>query len=298
MFHKALLATLPYVPRPLMRRLADRYIAGETLEQALARLETLRRRGFPGVLDVLGEFARDQAEARAACESYLGAAEALTAAGLDAYVSIKPTHFGLKLSESLCAELYARVARRCRELGLLMRVEMEDHPTTDGTLRVFEGLRREFDNVGIVLQSRLLRTPADIAALAPGPLDVRMVKGVYLEPASIAHTAPEPIREAYLACTDALLSRGARVCLATHDEGLANRLASLLREHGVGTDRYEFQVLLGVVEPLWDRLRAAGHPVRVYVPYGPEWRAYSLRRMQKNPELFRAVVRNALRLGN
>ena len=292
MFHKALLSTLPFVPRPIMRRLADRYIAGETLEEALGRLRGLRELGYPGVFDVLGEYADDEAAARAARDAYLVGAEAIRREGLDAYVSIKPTHFGLKLGEKLCFELYASVARRCTELGLDMRVEMEDHPTTDATLRVFERLRKEFQNVGIVLQSRLFRTPADIDALAEGPLDVRMVKGVYLEPASIAHTEPEPIRQAYLECTEQLLRRGARVALATHDEPMTVRLAELLRELGVGPERYEFQVLMGVAAPLWERLHAAGHPVRVYVPFGPEWRAYSLRRMQKNPELFKAVVRN------
>lgn len=296
MLHKALLLTLPYVPRPLMRRLADRYIAGETLEQALVRLRGLGERGYPGILDVLGEYAHDAREAEAACRAYLSAAEALRREELDAYVSVKPTHFGLSLSEDLCLELYTRLAKRCGELGLFLRVEMEDHPTTDGTLRVFQRLRRDHDNVGIVLQARLLRTPSDIDALADGPLDVRMVKGVYLEPAAISHTAPDPIREAFLACTQRLFEHGARVALATHDEGLATRLGQLVRELGIGPERYEFQVLMGVLEPLWERLRNAGHPVRVYVPFGAEWRAYSLRRLKQNPELFRAVVRNALRL--
>jgi proline dehydrogenase len=295
MLHKALLSTLPYVPRSVMRRLADRYIAGETLEEALARLRALRERGYPGILDVLGEYARDEAEARAACDAYRAAAEALRREDLDAYISIKPTHFGLKLSEDLCYELYASAAQRCSELGLAVRVEMEDHPTTDGTLRVFERLRRRFENVGIVLQSRLRRTPQDIEALAEGPLDVRMVKGVYLEPASLAHTEPEAIRQAFVECTEQLFRRGARVALATHDEALSARLIALARARGIGAERYEFQVLMGVAEPLWERLRTAGHPVRVYVPFGPEWRAYSLRRMQKNPELFKAVVRNVLR---
>ncbi len=290
MFHKALLYTLPLVPRAVMRRIAGRYIAGETLEEALARLRGLAERGYSGIVDVLGEDTGSEAEARAACELYLACAEAVARESLDVYVSIKPTHYGLELSEELCFELYRRTAERCAELGLFVRVEMEDHRTTDGTLRVFERLRHSFDNVGIVLQSRLLRTPADIDALAEGPLHVRMVKGVYLEPAAIAHTEYEPIRQAYFDCTEKLLRRGARVSLATHDDALVARLVTLLRKLKAGADRYEFQVLLGVVEPLWERLRLAGHPVRVYVPFGPEWRAYSLRRMKANPELFKAVV--------
>src|SRR6185295_10939410 len=190
--------------------------------------------------------------ARAVVDAYRTAASAVAERRLDAYVSVKPTHLGLRLSEELCAELYGRLAEHCGALGLDLRVEMEDHTTTDATLRVFERLRQRHARVGIVLQSRLLRTPADIARLAPGPLWVRLVKGIYLEPAEIAHTEPEPIRVAYVEAARALLERGARVSFATHDEGLGERLLALCRERAVTRERYEFQVLLGVREALWE----------------------------------------------
>jgi len=212
-------------------------------------------------------------------------------------VSIKPTHLGLNISEDLAHELYAQVAEAIRPHGEFVRVEMEDHPTTDATLRIFARLRERFDNVGIVLQARLFRTPDDIAKLPAGPLNVRMVKGIYLEPESIAHTEPEPIREAYLACSRLLLDRGDFVAFATHDDGLAERCVREVTERGIGTDRYEFQVLLGVREPLWSHWRDAGHPVRVYVPYGPDWRAYSQRRLRKNPQIFWHVTRDVFGLG-
>jgi len=288
------LATLSYIPRPLMRRLASRYIAGETIDEALAKLGELARRGHPGILDILGEGITNEAEAREVMATYKAAATRLAASGLDAYVSVKPTHFALVLSEPLCLALYTELAEHCRASKLFLRVEMEDHPTTDATLRVFEALRVKFDNVGIVLQSRLFRTPADIEKLKPGPLDVRMVKGIYLEPAEIAHTQAEPIRAAYVECTRKLLQRGARVALATHDDGLADRCFALMREFARKPDDYELQVLLGVREELWDKWKRAGHHVRVYVPYGPEWRAYSQRRLRKNPQILRHVMRDAL----
>ena len=294
--HNLVLATLPYVPTPIMRRLASRYIAGETLDEALAKLKGIAARGHPGILDILGEGITSEAAARDVMREYKDAATRLARAGLDAYVSVKPTHLALTLRESLCLELYAELAEHCRASNLFVRVEMEDHPTTDATLRVFESLRRRFDNVGIVLQSRLLRTPQDIDALAPGPLDVRMVKGIYLEPASIAHTEPEPIRAAYVECTRKLLQRGAKLALATHDEELGERCLKLVREFHRTKESYEFQVLLGVREELWERWRRAGHRVRVYVPYGPEWRAYSQRRLRKNPQILRHVMRDALGL--
>lgn len=291
LLHRFALSTLPLLPRPVMRSLASRYIAGERLEDALAKLQELARRGHTGILDILGEDVTDEAAARAVVAQYAAAAAALTRSGLDAYVSVKPTHLGLRLSEELTTLLFEELAARCRETGRFVRVEMEDHTTTDATLRIYERLRARFDNVGIVLQSRLLRTPKDIERLAPGPLSVRMVKGIYLEPAEIAHVDPEPIREAYVACTRMLLDRGAFVSLATHDDLLAERLFPLFRERGLGPERYELQVLMGVREPLWERWRAAGQRVRVYVPFGPEWRAYSMRRLKKNPDIFKHVVR-------
>lgn len=291
---RAALATLPLLPRWLMRRLAARYIAGEELSDAVGKLGELRTRGHAGILDVLGEDVLDENAARAVLAGYRTAASAIAKEELDCYVSIKPTHFGLRIAEELCASLCDDLARHCESLGLAMRVEMEDHTTTDATLRVFEGLRARHANVGIVLQSRLLRTPRDIQQLAPGPLWVRLVKGIYLEPPAIAHTEPGPIREAYVEAARLLLARGARVSFATHDEHLAERLLELCRAQRIEPERYEFQVLLGVREALWEKWRSSGSRVRVYVPFGPEWRAYSTRRLRKNPEIFRHVLRDLL----
>lgn len=289
--NKVVLGTLPYVPRPVMRRLAARYIAGETLVEALDRLQSLQQRGHPGIIDVLGEGISNESEARAVVKSYKEAASALSQRKLDCYVSVKPTHVGLSIREDLCFELYSEIAAHCKTLGLFLRVEMEDSPTTDGTLRVFERLRAKYDNVGIVLQARLFRTLADIDALAPGPLDVRMVKGIYLEPAAIAHTEPQPIRDAYVACVEKLCQRNAKLSLATHDEFMAESCLQLMRKYQRPKASYEFQVLLGVREELWELWKNAGHTVRVYVPFGPEWRAYSQRRMRKNPQILGHVMR-------
>ena len=288
------IASLPLIPGPLMRIVANRYIAGETLEEALAKLEEFRARGFTGILDELGEEIETETGARRVAESYCQAASALAERELDAYVSMKPTHVGLQIAEGLAFECFAKVARHCSALGQTMRVEMEDRTTTEATIRVFERLREEHDNVGVVLQSRLLRTPRDIEKLAPGLLSVRMVKGIYLEPATAAHVDRQAISDAFVDCARLLFERGANVALATHDGFLADRLLTLLRELEVPHDRYEFEVLMGIQQHLWDKWRDAGHRVRVYVPYGPEWRAYSARRLQKNPEIFHHVVRNFL----
>ncbi|MEO0651837.1 MAG: proline dehydrogenase family protein [Planctomycetota bacterium] len=296
-FDQLAIATLPLIPTPIMRRLAGRYIAGEALDEAIECLRALQRRGYPGVIDLLGEDVRDEAEARQVVVDYLAAAAAVEAQGLDAYVSVKPTHVGLELSEELAFELYAELAADCARRGQMLRVEMEDHTTTDRTLAVFARLCERFDNVGIVLQARLFRTFDDIAALPAKPLNVRLVKGIYLEPAAIAHEEPEPIREAFVECAKQLLDRGDFVAFATHDDLLAERVLEQVRGRALPTDRYEFQVLLGVRGPLWKTWREAGHTVRVYVPYGPQWRPYSLRRLKKNPQIFRHVVKDTLSFG-
>lgn len=294
-FERAVLSALPAIPRPLMRRLSARYIAGETIEEALAKLTQLQERGFPGVLDILGEDVADEAEAREVLRTYQAAATAASERGLDSYVSIKPTHFGLRISRDLCEELYGQLLEHCAEIGVFARVEMEDHSTTDDTLAIFHSLRARYDNVGIVLQSRLFRTADDVASL-PEQCDVRMVKGIYLEPAEIAHTTPEPIRQAFVDLTDTLLRAGHTVAAATHDAAMADAVLERQQAAGIPDERIYFEVLLGVQEPLWERLKQRGKTVRAYVPYGPEWRAYSQRRLRKNPEILRHLIKATLRL--
>jgi proline dehydrogenase len=292
LLHTAAVAALPLLPSPLMRILSSRYIAGETLEQALTRIRKLQAQGFRTILDILGEDVTDESAARTVIRHYSEAATTVAKAGLDTYVSIKPTHVGLRLSEELATELYLDLVRHCDTLGIFVRVEMEDHTTVDATLRIFERLRGTFERVGLVLQSRLFRTLADIDALAPGPLNVRMVKGIYLEPAEIAHVDPQPISAAFFECSRKLFERGAYVSLATHDDTLADQLLEYCRTNEIGQDRYELQVLMGVRERLWQAWKRANEPVRVYVPYGPDWRAYSTRRLKKNPQILQHLMRD------
>lgn len=297
LLHQIVVSSLPFVPRPIMRRLSARYIAGEELGDAIGLLRAMQDRGFGGVLDILGEEVKDDAAADAALAEYRRGIAAMAAAELDAYVSVKPTHFGLRKDPARARERYAELCAAAAEKGQFVRVEMEDHTTTDATLELFHGLRAQFDNVGIVLQARLKRTVADIDALGDAHVDVRLVKGIYLEPAEIAHTDGQAIRDAFVSCTERLFQRGHTIAFATHDEHMAARVLREARDRGVAAERYYFEVLLGVQEPLWERWRAAGHRVRVYVPYGPEWRSYSQRRLRKNPEVMRHVIKNLLTPG-
>ncbi len=298
-FHQLAVATLPLIPNKVMRKLAGRYIAGETLEEALERLQLLHSQGFSGVLDLLGEDVQGESEARAVLAEYKQGATQISERGLDAYVSVKPTHFCMQKDGDLAFRLYDDLISHCAGLGQRMRVEMEDHPTTDDTLALFAKLRAKHSNVGLVMQSRLFRNPADIEALPTpepgGRMDIRMVKGIYLEPAEIAHTRPDPIRKAFIEQCISLWNNGHFVAIATHDDGMAQTLMAHAARENIPRELYELEVLLGVREQLWQGWRKQGLPVRVYVPYGPEWRAYSQRRLRKNPEMLRNVALGMLR---
>ena len=297
---------LPLVPKSVIWTVARRYVAGASLEDALARVRTVKADGFGSILDILGEGVGTREGAREAVAEYHRALEALPAVDEDATISVKPTHLGLLLDPDLCAELLGELCAAAASHGRRVRFEMEDAPTIDGTLDVFRRVRREHPNVGCVLQARLFRTAADVdALLADGPgLDVRLVKGIYLEPPEIAWTEPADISRSYAELADRLLAGGATLGLATHDTALADTCIGLLEKHGrlaradapagggAGDDPgYEFQLLMGVRLDEARRLRDDGHPVRIYVPYGKDWHAYTQRRLAHNPEIARHVTR-------
>ncbi len=297
-------AGVSVMPRRLMWSVARRYVAGAELEQALERIRGLVENGFGTILDVLGEDVSERAGAQAAAAEYRRALAGLSGVDPTCAVSVKPTHLGLNLDLDLCAELLADLASRSAADGRRLRFEMEDHPTIDGTLEVFSRLRPEHPGLGCVLQSRLFRTADDVERLlaADLPLDVRLVKGIYLEPAEVAWTEAQEISDSYVRLATRLLDGGARVALATHDGDVAAACIQLLEERGlvVGpaeTRGYEFECLMGVREDFAASLRDQGHPVRVYVPYGQDWHAYSVRRLRKNPQIARHIMRAVLRGG-
>ncbi len=297
LIHRAVLGAMPLIPGPVMRRLSSRYIAGERLDEALEVLTRLQGEGYGGILDILGEDVADEGEAREVQQSYAEAANGLAKHNLQATISIKPTHLGLRLSPELALELFSGLAQHCQELGLFLRVEMEDHTTTDATLELHRALHAKFEQVGIVIQSRLFRTPKDIEQL-PAASNVRMVKGIYLEPADIAHTEADPIRKAFAEQSMSLLTAGHKVAFATHDQELGDWLIHACEEASISKASWEFQVLMGVQRSLWSQWRDLGATVRVYVPFGSNWRAYSTRRLAKNPQILGHVLRASFGLNN
>ncbi len=277
---RAIVRLLPAVPKPIVRRIADRYIAGEELEDALTTVERVNAQGKVTTIDVLGEEVPSADEARAITQAYLDVLRGIDERGLDSNVSVKPTALGLELGYALFRENLDTLVRKAAERGNFVRIDMEDASTTDDTLRAYRELRESgLDNVGVVLQARLRRTLDDIAALADLRPNVRICKGIYLEPESIAYTGFDEIRASYVRCLEALRDTASFVGVATHDEYLIDAAKRMLRE------RYEFQMLLGVREQLGDALVREGHRLRIYVPFGRRWYEYSLRRLQENPRI-------------
>jgi len=292
-FDRAVARMLPAVPRSVVRRVAAPYIAGETLEDAQRVVSELNAAGISATVDVLGEDVSRPDEAEAIARAYHDALAVIAAEGLDANVSIKLTALGLQLDRMLCQTLVETLLDDAAARGTFVRIDMEDSSTTDDTLALYRSLREAGrDNVGIVLQAALRRTLDDIASLRDLRPSVRLCKGIYVEPSSVAFQEPEVIRRSYVACLDALLAAGCRVAIATHDEWLLER--SLERVEGLGGDGYELQMLLGVRVGRGRELVAAGHPLRVYVPYGRRWYEYSLRRLQENPRVAGYVTRDML----
>jgi proline dehydrogenase len=277
---RALVRLLPAVPRPVVRRIADRYIAGEEIDDAVATVSRLNAAGKTATIDVLGEEIHNTEEAQQIVDAYRDAIEAIGEHGLDANVSIKPTAVGLKLGYDVGRRNLETVVRHALERSNFVRIDMEDSTTTDDTLRMYRELREiGLDNVGVVLQARLRRTLDDIAALADLRPNVRICKGIYLEPESIAYTDFEEIRASYVRSLEALVETASFVGIATHDEFLISEGKRIARE------RYEFQMLLGVRESLGEELVRGGERLRIYVPFGRQWYEYSLRRLQENPRI-------------
>jgi proline dehydrogenase len=277
---------LPTVPKPLVQRISQRYIAGPDLADACRVVKDLNQAGKMATIDVLGEEISSPDEAIEIVHAYHDVFETIEQEGLDSNVSVKLTGLGLKLDYELCKQNLMTVVRHAAESGNFVRIDMEDSSCTTDTLRLYQELREEgLDNVGVVLQAYLRRTIRDIRALAPLRANVRLCKGIYIEPPLIAFDDFEAVRENFVLCLRELLRAGCYVGIATHDQWLISEGLRLVGEHGLKAEEYEFQMLLGVRELAGDRLVRDGHRLRVYVPFGKAWYSYSLRRLQENPKI-------------
>ncbi len=287
--------TLPLVPKPIVRKVASRYVAGETLEEALSVVERLNAEDCMATLDVLGEDVIRREETEQTVLDYQRALSAISERGLDSNISVKLTALGLKLDAGECRKQFARIVDAARKAGHFVRIDMEDSSVTEETIRIFLEFRERYERIGLVLQAYLRRSAQDAGRVAQVRANVRVCKGIYVEPPAIAFQDPEEIRASYMELVESLLSAGCYVGIATHDPSLVQRSVGVVRRMALPREGYEFQMLLGVAGDLRRRLVHDGHRLRVYVPYGEAWYAYSVRRLKENPSIAGHVLAGLFR---
>ena len=294
-FDRAIVRLLPAVPRPVVQKLSERYIAGPELKDARETVRRLNAERKLATIDVLGEEIRTEEEAAAIVRAYQDVFADIQRCGLDSGVSVKLTALGLKLGLDLCRDNLRTVVADAASRGNFVRIDMEDSSTTDDTLRLYRDLRAEgHTNLGFVLQAMLRRTLSDISELADLRPSVRLCKGIYVEPSEISYSDYEAVRASFVRSLEALLDAGCYVGIATHDEWLLAEGRRLVAGHGLEHDEYEFQMLLGVRPERGDQLIAEGHRLRIYVPFGRHWYAYSMRRLQENPRIAGYIAADTL----
>jgi proline dehydrogenase len=293
---RALVRVLPAVPRPVVKKLSQRYIAGPDLADACRAVAGLNLDGKMATIDVLGEEITGRDEASALLAEYEDVFETIELEGLDSNVSVKLTGLGLNLDRDFCLENVATLVRDAAKRGNFVRIDMEDSSTTTDTLEIYRRLRAQgLDNVGVVLQAYMKRTLMDIASFAPLRPNVRVCKGIYVEPPDVAYQEFETVQINFVEAVEALLEAGAYVAVATHDDWVIAEVLTLLEERGLAPEEYEFQMLLGVRPELGDELVREGHRLRIYVPFGRQWYEYSLRRLQENPKIAGYIALDTLK---
>ena len=281
--------------RRLTASLAYRFVAGDRLDDAARVVAEINRRGASASLDHLGENVSEEKAARTATEDYLAAFERIAGDRLNANVSVKLTQLGLDISPDLCRELLTRILQRAQQLENFVRIDMEGSAYTQRTLDLVLELHQQYPNCGVVLQSYLYRTLDDVARVNAAKVRVRLVKGAYDEPPAVAFPKKTDVDANFQAAMEQLLLKGTYPAIATHDDRLIETAKPFAREHGIGPERYEFQLLYGIRRDLQERLLREGYRVRIYVPYGTEWYPYLMRRLAERPANLLFLVRSVIR---
>jgi proline dehydrogenase len=276
------------------RNTASRFIAGETLEDAVAAVRSASRDKISGSLDLLGENTHSQEDADRTCEAILGIFDRIHFEKIDCNVSVKLTQLGLDLDSDFCRENLMRIAGRARERGNFVRVDMEDSHCTERTLDIVERTHEQFDNVGTVIQSYLYRSEQDTARLIEKGIWIRLVKGAYMEPESVAFRRKKDTDSNFIRLMKMLLRSETYNAIATHDESIISATKEFARSENIAKDRFEFQMLYGVRRDLQYRLAEEGYNVRVYIPYGRRWYPYFMRRLAERPANVAFLVRSLM----
>ena len=291
-------AALPMTPRPIVRYVAGRYIAGDSIEDAMRTVRRLNGDGALCTVDALGEFVKSREIARFETERSIAVIDQIRENDVRSGLSVKLTSLGLDIDRAFCRDNLLEILRQADLKGVFVRIDMENSPYTDATLELGSEMWQKFPGrVGVVLQAYMRRTLDDVRRLAPSGISFRLCKGIYAESPSIAYQDRTEIQENYLAAMRLMFEHGSFVGLATHDDVLIERAIAHIREQGIPDSKYEFQMLLGVREARRRDLITAGYRMRVYVPFGEDWYGYSVRRLRENPAIAGHVFKALFRRG-
>jgi proline dehydrogenase len=288
---RALLLKLSHSPRlgrwmtgnPIGRRVARRFVPGESLDDAIVAARACNQAGMTVSLDLLGENVSTEADAHRARDTYLGIFDRIAQEKLDANVSLKPTQLGLDLGDAICQQMIEAIVERAASYGNFVRVDMEGSPYTQRTIDLVKRIRAKHSAVGVVVQSYLYRTEEDVKGLLAAGCRIRLCKGAYKEPASIAYPKKADVDANYIRVMKLLLPSGIYHGIATHDPKMIEATKQFAAEKGIAKDKFEFQMLYGIRTDLQQRLAREGYRMRVYIPYGTEWFPYFMRRLAERP---------------
>jgi proline dehydrogenase len=285
LLNRLVVASIPAIPKPMVRYFAGRYIAGESVQDAVRTVRALNAEGVCATLDVLGEDISRREEAVKSREQSNEVLHTIAREKLDSNLSIKLTSLGLKLDRDFCTENVREILRVAAGYNIFVRFDMEDSTCTTDTIGIFRTLHTEFPNTGIVLQAYMRRSEEETLGLLNDRPNFRLCKGIYKEKKEIAFQTREEVQQNFRRLLELMLKRNAYVGIATHDSVLVDAACGFIRSMGLRKDQYEFQMLLGVRPELRKRLVRDGHRVRLYVPFGEHWYGYSTRRFKENPEV-------------
>jgi proline dehydrogenase len=283
--NKLIVKFVEILPKSIVYVFAKKYIAGVKLDDAVRVVKELNAKGIMATIDVLGEAITTKKEAEEAKNECLLVLDTINKHGLNANLSVKPTQFALGIDKDYCYELLCEVLERAKQYNNFVRIDMEDSPYTTLTIKLVMALKQKFNNTGIVVQAYLKRTVQDVVEMNKCGMNYRLCKGIYVEPAEIAYKDRQEVRDNYLKILEIMLDNGNYTGIATHDDFLVDGAYGLIKNNKYPAEKYEFQMLYGVRENLRDKINADGHKIRIYVPYGEKWYAYSVRRLQENPQV-------------
>ncbi|MFY8000150.1 MAG: proline dehydrogenase family protein [Candidatus Kapaibacteriota bacterium] len=286
MLNQLIAKTLPIVPKAIVRQVSNRYIAGETIQEAVTTMRRLNSAGAVGTIDVLGEFVDSRTQAEQETQMSSNVLDAIHTNQIQSGLSVKLTSLGLDIDDEFCYNNVRSLVAKAQGIKRFVRLDMENSPYTTKTINIYRRLHSEgLTNTGVVIQAYMRRSEDDIRGLAKEGASVRLCKGIYIEPESIAFRGREEVQENYKRLLRLLFDQDMYVGIATHDDVLLDFAQEEIAKRGVAKNRYEFQMLLGVREQKRDAIIKDGHKTRIYVPFGHDWYGYSVRRLKENPEV-------------